>query len=77
MSGERDRPLVLQVAQLPCASEMNPVEHFFRELCRALEGRVHPILQAKQDARELILKTCGWDWIRKALTDLSADPQAA
>ncbi|MXZ24975.1 MAG: hypothetical protein F4Y80_08940 [Caldilineaceae bacterium SB0665_bin_21] len=49
----------------------------FRELCRALEGRVHPTLQAKQDARELILKTRGWDWIRKALTDLSADPQAA
>lgn len=49
----------------------------FRELCRAFESRVHPILQAKQDARELILKTRGWDWIRKALTDLSADPQAA
>ena len=48
---------MLQVAQPPYASELNPVEHFFRELCQALEGRVHPTLQARRDARELILKT--------------------
>ncbi len=72
-----------QVVQPPYAPELNPVERFFRELRRAVEGRVYPTLQAKQEALEPILEAwranparvrqlCGWDWIRKALTDLPA-----
>ena len=38
------------VLQPPYAAELNPVELLFRELRRALEGRVHPTLQAKQEA---------------------------
>ena len=38
------------------APARNPVERFFRELRRALEGRVYPDLQAKQEALEPILK---------------------
>ncbi len=40
----------------PCAPEPNPVERFFRKLRRAVEGRVDPTLQAKQDALEPILE---------------------
>ena len=69
--------------QPPHAPELNPVERFFRELRRAVEGRVYPDLQAKQDALEPVLRTwqadparvkqlCGRHWIRKALTDLPA-----
>ena len=76
-----------QVVQPPYAPELNPVERFFRELRRALEGRVYPDLQAKQEALEPILnawqadpervkRLCGWDWIRKALGDLPADTPA-
>ena len=68
----------LRVVQPPYAPEPDPVECFFRELRRALEGRVYPDLQAKQEALEPILKAwqaapqrvrqlCGWSWIRKAL----------
>ncbi|MCY3660473.1 MAG: transposase [Caldilineaceae bacterium] len=70
-----------QVVQPPYAPELNPVERFFRELRRALEGRVYPDLQAKQEALEPILrawqtgpervkKLCGWGWIRTALEAL-------
>ena len=73
-----------QVVQPPYAPELNPVERFFRELRRAVEGRVYPTLQAKQAALEPILKAwqtdpervqrlCGWKWIRKALKDLPDD----
>ena len=65
---------VPQVVQPP----LNPVEHFFRELRRAIEGKVYP---TKQDALEEVLnawqadparirRLCGWDWIREALKDL-------
>ena len=40
-----------RVVQPPYAPELNPVERFFRELRRAVEGRVYPDLQAKQEAR--------------------------
>ena len=72
-----------QVVQPPYAPELNPVERFFRELRRAIEGKVYPTLQAKQDALKEVLNAwqadparvkqlCGWDWIRKALKDLPA-----
>ncbi|MXZ26484.1 MAG: hypothetical protein F4Y80_16820 [Caldilineaceae bacterium SB0665_bin_21] len=75
-----------QVVQPPYAPELNPVERFFRELRRALEGRVYPALQAKQAALEPILQAwqadpervknlCGWSWIRTALEALPADTQ--
>ena len=68
-----------RVVQPPYAPELNPVERFFRELRRALEVRMHPDLQGKQEALEPILKAwqadpkqvrqlCGWNWIRKTLT---------
>ncbi len=77
---------VPQVVQPPYAPELNPVERFFRELRRAIEGRVYPDLQAKQDALEPVLKgwqadpkrvrqLCGWSWIRDALGSLPADTQ--
>ena len=77
-----------RVVQPPYAPARNPVARFCRELRRALEGRVHPDRQAKQAAREPILKAwqadparvpqlCGWDWIRKALTALPADTQVS
>ena len=77
-----------QVVQPPYAPELNPVERFFRELRRAIEGRVYPDLQAKQEALEEVLnawqadparvkRLCGWAWIRKALGDLPADTPAA
>ena len=70
--------------QPPHAPELNPVERFFRELRRAVEGRVHPDLQAWQAALEPILQAwqadpervkrlCEWQWIRKALKDLPDD----
>ena len=73
-----------RVVQPPYAPELNPVARFFRELRQALEGRVYLTLQAKQEALEPILKAwqadpqrvrqlCGWDWIRKALTALTAE----
>lgn len=69
---------VPRVVQPPYAPEPNPVERFFRELRRAVEGRVHPTLQARQDALQPVLEAwqadpqrvrqlCGWDWIREAL----------
>ncbi len=77
-----------RVVQPPYAPELNPVERFFRELRRAVEGRVYPTLRAKQEALEPVLKAwqadpervkrlCGWKWIRKALKNLSNDPSAA
>ncbi|MYA03723.1 MAG: hypothetical protein F4Y37_03815 [Caldilineaceae bacterium SB0664_bin_22] len=77
-----------RVVQPPYAPELNPVERFFRERRRALEGRVYPTLQAKQEALEPILKAwqahsqrvrqlCGWDWIRKALAALPADTKVS
>ena len=70
----------------PYAPELNLVERFFRELRRAIEGRVYPTLQAKQDALKPILQAwqadparvrqlCGWNWIREALKALPADTQ--
>ena len=67
-----------RVVQPPYAPEPDPVERFFRELRRAIEGRVDPALQAKQEALEPILKAwqadpkrvrqlCGWRWIREVL----------
>ena len=64
-----------RVVQPPYAPERNPVERFFQELRRALEGRVCPDLQAKQAALEPILNVwladpervkqlCRWGWIR-------------
>ena len=64
------------------------MEHFFRELRRAIEGRVYPTLQAKQEALEPVLnawqadpervqRLCGWKWIRKALEDLSDNTPAS
>ena len=77
-----------QVVQPPYAPELNPVERFFRELRRAIEGKVYPTLQAKQDALEPVLnawqadpdpervrRLCGWEWIREALKDLSDDAE--
>ena len=76
------------VVQPPFIPELNPVARFFRELRRALEGRVYPTLQAKQEALEPILQAwqadpervrqlCGRDWIRTALEALSADNQVS
>ena len=47
-----------RVVQPPYAPEPDPVERFFRELCRAIEGRAYPSLQAKQKALEPILNAC-------------------
>jgi len=77
-----------RVVQPPYAPELNPVERFFRELRRAIEGRVYPTLQAKQEALEPILEAwqadpervkqlCGWSWIRKALKALPTDTQVS
>ena len=77
-----------QVVQPPYAPELNPVERFFREQRRAIEGRVYPDLQARQEALEEALnawqadparvkRLCGWDWIRKALKALPADTPVA
>lgn len=77
-----------QVVPPPYAPELNPVARFFRELRRALEGRVYPTLQAKPEALEPILEAwradpervkqvCGWRWIRKALKALPADIQVS
>ena len=44
-----DAPQVVQPAYAP---ELNPVEHFFRELRRAIEGKVHPTLQASAPLRK-------------------------
>ena len=75
-----------QVVQPPYAPEPDPVERFFRELRRAIEGRVYPTLQAKKEALEPVLKAwqadpervkrlCGWRWIRKALKALPDNTQ--
>ncbi len=53
-----DAPQVVQPAYAP---ELNPVERFFRELRRAVEGRVYP---------DRVRQLCGWTWIREALTAL-------
>ena len=77
-----------RVAQPPYVPELNPVACFFRELRRAIEGKVYPTLQAKQAALELVLnawqadpervrRLCGWKWIRKALKNLSNDMPAS
>ena len=69
------------VVQPSYAPEPDPVERFFRELRRAIEDRVYPDLQAKQEALEPILKAwqadpkrvrqlCGWHWIRQSLKAL-------
>ena len=44
-----------RVVQPPYVPELNPVEHCFQELRQAVEGRVHPTLQAKQETLEPIL----------------------
>jgi hypothetical protein len=90
--GHRDEDMQtiekLQVVQPPYAPELNLMERFFRELRQAIEGRVYPDLQAKQDALEPILKAwqadpaqvrqlCDWRWIRKALKNLPVDTQVA
>ena len=62
-------------SQPPYAPELNPVERFFRELRRAVEGRVYPDLQAKQADPKWVRQLCGWAWIRKALTKLPANTQ--
>ena len=75
-----------QVVQPPYAPELNPVERFFRDLHRAIEGRVYPGLQAKKDALKPVLnawqtdpervrRLCGRDWIRKALEALPDDAE--
>jgi len=65
-----------QVVQPPYAPELNPVESFFRELRRALEGRAYPTLQAKQDAREPILKAWQTNPARvRHLVRLELDPE--
>ena len=75
-----------RAVQLPYAPERNPVARCFRELRRALEGRVYATLQAKQEALEPILEAwqadpkrvhrlCGWNWIRDALETLPANSQ--
>ncbi len=77
-----------QVGQPPYAPEPDPVERFFRELRRVLEGRVYETLQAQQEALEPILRAwqadpdrvrqlCGWTWIRDALEALPANSQIA
>ena len=77
-----------RVVPPPYAPERNPMERFFRELHRALEGHIYPDLQAKQEALEPIPKAwqadpkrvrqrCGWCWIREALKALPAATQAA
>ena len=76
----------LWVVQPPYAPEPDPVKRFFRELRWAVEDRVYPTLQAKQEALEPILKAwqadparvrwlCGWAWIREALKALPTDTQ--
>jgi hypothetical protein len=45
-----------RVVQLPYAPELHRAERSFRELCRALEGRVCPVPQAQQEVLEPILK---------------------
>ena len=73
-----------QVVQPPYAPELNPVECFFRDLCRAIKGRVYPDLQAKKDALEPVLnawradpervrRLCDWNW--KALEALPDDAE--
>lgn len=70
---------VLMACESPAAAppDLNPMEHFFREL-RRTEGRVYPTLRTKQNALEPVLEAwqadpkrvrqlCGWDWIREAL----------
>ena len=52
-----------QVVQPPHAPELNPVERFFRELRRAIEGKVYPDLQARQEALEEVLNA--WQAIRR------------
>ena len=59
------------MVQPPNVPELNPVERFFQELRRAIESRVYPDLQAKQEALEEALnawqadpervrRLCGW-----------------
>ena len=71
---------------MPHVPELNPVERFFRELRRAVKGRVYPALRAKQAALESVLNAwqaaperikqlCDWGWIRKALKALPVDAQ--
>ena len=54
---------VLRVVQPPYAPELNPVERFFRELLRAVEGRVYPTLQAWLADPARVRQLCGWGWI--------------
>ena len=75
-----------QVVPPPYAPELNPVARCFRELRRAVEGRVYPDRQAKKEALEPVPQAwqtdpdrvrplCGWAWIRDTLEALPADPQ--
>ena len=72
-----------QVVQPPYAPELNPVERFFEELRRAIEGRPYRSLREKQQAVTVVLRQwrddptrvrqlCGWGWIQEALTALPA-----
>lgn len=70
------------VQQPAYAPELNPVERFFEELRRAVEGRVSPSLEAKTTAIETQLwswdadpdrvrRLVGWSWIKDTLQQLS------
>ena len=60
-----------QVVQPPYAPELNPVERFFRELRRAIEGKVYPTLQAKQDCERL----AGGPGAGEAAVRMGLDPE--
>ncbi len=65
-----------RVVQPPYAPELNPVERFFRELRRAVEGRVYPDLQAKQEALEpILLGLAGGPAASEETVRLGLDPQ--
>ncbi len=63
----------------PCASELNPVERFFQELRRVLEGHLYAWLVVKQEVLAAVLQLlqanparvchlCGWARLRETLT---------
>ena len=70
-----------RIVQPPYAPALNPVERFFAELRRAIEGRLYPDLEAKQKAVTAVLRLwredpdrvrqlCGWTWITGSVTQL-------
>ncbi len=72
-----------QVVQPPYAPALNPVERFFAELRRAIEGRPYRSLREKQQAVTGVLRQwrddpsrvrplCGWVWVQEALATLPA-----